>query len=115
MYRIRYTAAPKSNLLKVLISIVSLSASITAPSPFNSDSGAREHRRASRNSYCSFLEHRAIEIERRNDCSSFNRASCCNLLENQARRFDRGRMNGRSACGAGSFFSDLCNGIRRRF
>ncbi len=40
MSRIRYTAAPKSNLLKVLISIVSLSASITAPSPFNSDSGA---------------------------------------------------------------------------
>ena len=109
MYHTHHTTTPKSNPIKVLVAITALSASLTAANYFNSDSGVRENRRASRNSYCNFIENRAIAIERRNDCGTFNRAACCNLLERQARKLSMGRRNGNTACGISSFFSDLCN------
>lgn len=113
MYHVYQALAPKRNSIKVLILIIALFVSIAAANPFNLDSWARERRATSRNSCCNFLEHRAIAIEmrRRNDCSAFNRANCCGFLENQARRYDSRRRNGRSACGTGSFFSDLMRRI----
>ncbi len=104
MYHTRHTTTPKSNPIKVIVAIITLSASLTAANYFNSDSGVRENRRASRNSYCNFIENRAIAIERRNDCGP-----CCNLLKKQASKFSTGRRNRKSACGISSFFSDLCN------